>query len=368
MRYIYQQPDWPNFVWNINELLPLLIEVRAMQARLLGRMDVLGFPLRQEASLRVLTQDVIKTSEIEGEHYHAEQVRSSIARRLGMDIGATLPADRHIDGIVDMLLDATQHYSAPLTSERLFDWHAVLFPTGRSGMQRIVVGGWRTLDSGPMQVLSGPIGRERVHFEAPIATQLEMAMQGFLKWFNQPNPELDPVLKAAIAHFWFVTLHPFEDGNGRIARAIADMQLARSENFSQRFYSMSSQIQQERHAYYDILERCQQGDLDITPWLAWFLNCLKHAIVSSEILLKKILNKAQFWALHREESFNTRQHTMLNKLLDDFYGALTTSKWAKMMKCSQDTALRDINHLVERGILVKKEAGGRSTNYHLCDL
>ncbi|MHB1222249.1 MAG: Fic family protein [Gammaproteobacteria bacterium] len=364
-KYIYQHKNWPNFVWDALKLSPLLIEVRSLQARLLGRMDILGFQLRQEASLQVLTQDVVKTSEIEGERFDTEQVRSSIAKRLGIETGAALPADRHVDGIVEMLLDATQEFQQPLTEERLFSWHAVLFPTGRSGFRRIVVGEWRTKESGPMRVLSGPFGREKIHFEAPDASDLKKEMTVFIKWFNTELQDVDPVIKAGIAHFWFVTIHPFEDGNGRIARAIADMQLARSEKCDQRFYSMSSQIQQERHAYYDVLEACQQDGLDITVWLEWFLNCLKRAIVASDSLLQKVLTKAQFWTQYKQDIFNPRQHEIINLLLDDFYGKLTSSKWAKITKCSQDTALRDINNLLERGILVKEEGGGRSTSYHL---
>lgn len=364
-KYIYQHKSWPHFTWDAFRLLPLLIDARTLQARLLGRMEALRFRLRQEAGLQILTQDAVKTSEIEGERFHAEQVRSSIAKRLGIETGAALPADRHVDGVVEMLLDATQRFERPLTEERLFSWHAVLFPTGRSGLQRIAVGQWRTKESGPMQVLSGPFGREKIHFEAPDASLLKKEMAAFIKWFNTELKEVDPVIKAGIAHFWFVTIHPFEDGNGRIARAITDMQLARSDKCDQRFYSMSAQIQQERHAYYDVLEACQQDGLDITVWLEWFLNCFKQSIVSSESLLQKVLSKAQFWNQHSQANFNPRQHEIINLLLDDFYGKLTSSKWAKITKCSQDTALRDITDLLERGILVKEEAGGRSTSYHL---
>lgn len=362
--YIYEQKAWPELSWNQAELADLLAEARHLQGRLLGRMEALGFELREEATLQTLTQDVIKTSEIEGEKLDAEQVRSSIARRLGLDIGAALQIDRNVEGIVEIMLDATRKYKSPLTQERLFAWHAALFPTGRSGMQRITVGGWRTEASGPMQVVSGAIGREWVHYEAPSHGRLKKEMARFLKWFNASS-ETDPVIKSALAHFWFVTIHPFEDGNGRIARAIADMMLARSENSAQRFYSMSAQIQRERKEYYNVLESCQKGPLDITPWIEWFLNCLKHAITSSEKLLEAVLMKANFWKTHPGESFNERQRTIINRLLDGFEGKLTSSKWAKLTKCSQDTALRDISDLLNRGILSKDEAGGRSTSYEL---
>lgn len=338
--------------------------MRHLQGRLLGHMEALGFGLREEATLQTLTQDVIKTSEIEGEKLDAEQVRSSIARRLGMDMGRSKPVDRNVEGIVEIMLDAIRNYEAPLTQERLFAWHAALFPTGRSGMQRIVVGGWRTKESGPMQVVSGPYGREKVHYEAPSYGRLKKEMTHFIKWFNASS-EADLVVKSALAHFWFVTIHPFDDGNGRIARAIADMMLARSEKSSQRFYSMSSQIQHERKGYYDVLEACQKGPLDITSWIEWFLHCLKRAIAASEETLQAVLIKARFWKAHAEESFNNRQRTILNRLLDGFDGKLTSSKWATITKCSQDTALRDISDLLDRKILTKDEAGGRSTSYEL---
>ncbi len=362
--YIYEQKAWPELSWNQAELADFLAEVRHLQGRLLGRMEALGFELREEATLQTLTQDVIKTSEIEGEKLDAEQVRSSIARRLGMDIGAALQIDRNVEGIVEIMLDATRKYDSPLTPERLFAWHAALFPTGRSGMQRINVGGWRTEASGPMQVVSGAIGREWVHYEAPSHDRLKKEMARFLKWCNVPS-ETDPVIKSAFAHFWFVTIHPFEDGNGRIARAIADMMLARSEKSAQRFYSMSAQIQRERKEYYNVLESCQKGRLDITPWVEWFLSCLKRAIAASEKLLEAVLVKASFWKAHAGESFNERQRAIINRLLDGFEGKLTSSKWAKLTKCSQDTALRDISDLLNRQILTKADAGGRSTSYEL---
>jgi Fic family protein len=362
--YIHERKDWPEFTWNQTRLAPLLADMRHLQGRLLGRMEALGFQLREEATLQTLTQDVVKTSEIEGEKLDAQQVRSSLARRMGMDIGALPAIDRNVEGIVEIMLDATREHDAPLTQERLFSWHAALFPTGRSGLRRIVVGAWRTRDSGNMQVVSGPIGRETIHYEAPGHEVLEKEMARFIKWCNAALI-IDPVLKSALAHFWFVTIHPFEDGNGRIARAIADMMLARSEKTSQRFYSLSSQIQHERKDYYLVLEDCQKGTLDITPWMEWYLNCLKRAIGASEKILAAVLVKAGFWKAHAGESFNERQRKIINRLLDGFEGKLTSSKWAKLTKCSQDTALRDISDLLDRKILRKDEAGGRSTSYTL---
>jgi len=362
--YIYQRPEWPRLTWNREQLAELLADVRHRQGRLLGRMEALGFPLRQEAVLQTLTSDVLKTSEIEGEKLDTEQVRSSIARRLGMDIGALHPVDRHVEGIVDMMLDATRRYDQKLTAERLFAWHAALFPTGRSGMTKIRTGAWRDDRTGPMEVVSGPVGKEHVHFQAPPAAQLDGEMRRFLAWFNG-TADIDPVLKAGVAHLWFVTIHPFDDGNGRVARAIADMALARSENSPQRFYSMSAQIQHDRVAYYDILEKTQKGTVDITPWLEWFLDCLRRAIDGAEQLLGGVLAKAQFWQHMQGVMLNERQRLVLNRLLDGFDGHLTTSKYAKLTKCSQDTALRDILYLVDRGILVRNPKGGRSTSYAL---
>lgn len=364
MTYIYQLEGWPHFRWSSEQLAERLAAVRHKQGRLIGRMERLGFNLRAEAALQTLTEEVVKSSEIEGEILDRDQVRSSIARRLGMDIGALAPADRHVEGIVEMMLDATAKYSEGLTAERLFGWHAALFPTGRSGMSKIVVGAWRTEQSGPMQVVSGPIGREHIHYEAPSAGQLENEMQAFLEWFESGG-STDLVLKAAVAHLWFVTIHPFEDGNGRIARAIADLALARSENSGQRFYSMSAQIREERNAYYDILENTQKGELDITPWLHWFLDCLDRAFDGAEAILANVLDKARFWELHSGSSFNDRQRLVINRLLDGFDGKLTSSKWAKLAKVSQATAARDIDELIERDILQKDSAGGRSTSYSL---
>lgn len=362
MTYIHERPDWPKFRWNDAKLSGLLADVRHRQGRLLGHMEGLGFQLRQEAVLKTLTDDVLKTSEIEGERLDAEQVRSSIARKLGIDIGALKAADRNVEGVVEMMLDATRHYKKPLTKERLFSWHAALFPTGRSGMAKIKVGEWRKDAAGPMQVVSGPLGREHVHYEAPRAGKLNREMTGFLAWFNAASEE-DHVLKAALAHLWFVTVHPFDDGNGRIARAIADMTLARSEESSQRFYSMSAQIRLERKQYYDTLERTQRGSMDITPWMEWFLLCLGRAIDGAQTALSAVLGKARFWESTEGVPLNERQRSMLNRLLDGIEGPLTNAKWAKMAKCSADTALRDLQYLVEHGLLIRGEAGGRSTSY-----
>jgi Fic family protein len=364
MVYIHERAEWPEFEWALDEVSKRLAAVRHKQGRLLGRMGSLGFNLKAEASLQTLTEEVVKSSEIEGEILDRDQVRSSIARRLGMDIGALTPAERHVDGVVELMLDATQKYDQALTAKRLFDWHAALFPTGRTGMQKITVGGWRTEQAGPMQVISGPFGRERVHFEAPAAKRLETEMKAFLDWFNADQGQ-DPVIKAALAHLWFVTIHPFEDGNGRIARAIADLALARSEGSPQRFYSMSAQIRKERKVYYDILEKTQRGKLDITDWLDWFLGCLDRAFDGAETIIGNVLHKATFWEKHGASDLNDRQRLMLNRLLEGFEGKLTSSKWEKIAKVSQPTATRDINDLIKRGILQKDDAGGRSTSYSL---
>jgi Fic family protein len=366
--YVHELADWPQFRWDHKGLAEQLAAVRHRQGRLIGRMEALGVKLRAEATLSTLTEEVVKTSEIEGEILDKDQVRSSLARRLGVDIGALTPADRNVEGIVEMILDATEKYDEPLTAERLFGWHAALFPTGRSGMRKIMVGNWRTEEAGPMQVVSGPVGREHVHYEAPVASELDHEMDTFLAWFNADADGVDPVLKAGIAHLWCVTIHPFEDGNGRIARAIADQQLARSEKSAQRFYSMSAQIRQERNAYYDILEATQKGDLDITPWLQWFLACLERAIEGAETILGSVLFKAKFWKAHAGESFNERQSKVLNRMLDGFEGKLTSSKWATLTNCSQDTASRDIDDLLMRNILAKDAAGGRSTSYSLVNV
>ncbi|NTU41549.1 MAG: Fic family protein [Nitrospirales bacterium] len=364
--YIHELSDWPRLRWNLEALSQRLAAVRYKQGRLLGHMEALGFSLRAEAVLQTLTLDVLKSSEIEGEALDRGQVRSSIARRLGMDVGTLAPADRNVEGVVEMMLDATQNYDTSLTKERLFAWHASLFPTGYSGLRKIKVGAWRDDATGPMQVVSGPVGRERVHFEAPAAERIEQEITSFLDWFNHDSGT-DLVLRAGIAHLWFVTIHPFEDGNGRIARAIADMVLARSEKSSQRFYSMSAQIRDERDAYYGGLEETQKGTLDITARLDWFLFCLERAIDRAESTLATVLRKAHFWEAYASMPFNERQRLILNKLLDGFEGKLTSSKWSKIAKCSQDTALRDILDLVNRGILIKDPAGGRSTSYSLVE-
>ena len=362
--YLWQKPEWPAFTWDEKALATPLAQVSREQGRLLGKMEALGFDLRSEAHLRTLTEDVVKSSEIEGETLEREQVRSSIARRLGMDVGGLVPADRHVEGVVEMMLDATGNYAEKLTEDRLFAWHAALFPTGRSGMSKINVGAWRDDSTGPMQVVSGPVGKEKVHYEAPPAARLPEEMSKFLKWFEQPK-DIDPLLAAGLAHLWFVTIHPFDDGNGRIARAIADMVLARSEKTGQRFYSMSAQIRLERKAYYDTLEATQNGALDVTAWQLWFLDCLHRAIDGAQDTLGAVLNKAQFWERFAKEPLNERQIKVLNRLLDGFEGKLTTSKWAKLAKCSQDTAYRDIKDLIERGALTQQPGGGRSTSYAL---
>jgi Fic family protein len=362
--YIHERHDWPQLTWDAGAFAELLGDLRYMQGIAVGRMAGFEFTTREEATLQTLTEEAVKTSEIEGMKLDASQVRSSLAARMGLEVWGDLPDASKANGIVEIVLDATRKYDAPLTRERLFSWHAALFPAGRSGLQKITVGGWRTDASGPMQVVSGPYGRERVHYEAPPHDRLEQEMERFLEFFNSPS-ETDLVLRSAVAHFWFVTIHPFDDGNGRIARAIAEMVLARSERSPQRFYSMSSQIQRERSTYYDMLERCQRGSLAITPWIEWYLNCLKRAIAASECTLNTVLAKASFWKSHASEPFNERQRVLLNRVLDGFEGKLTSTKWALLAKSSQDTALRDISDLVNRGILAKDAAGGRSTRYHL---
>jgi Fic family protein len=363
-RYIWQQNDWSHWVYDHKRLAPLLAQVHIAQGHLLGRMHDLGLDVRDQATLRILTEDVLKTSEIEGEKLNPDSVRSSIARRLGVDIGALAPSDRHVDGVVDMVLDATQRYNTPLTAERLFGWHAAMFPTGYSSLTKIRVGQWRDDALGPMQVVSGSIHRQKVHYAAPPAHFLDAEMGDFLTWFNLDQKD-DPVIKAGLAHLWFVTIHPFEDGNGRIARAVGDMALARAEQSAQRFYSLSAQIQHERKDYYDRLEATQKGDMEVSAWLEWFLGCLLRAIQGAEVTLAQVLAKARFWQHWAGVPMNDRQIRLLNKLLDGFVGNLTSSKWAAIAKCSQDTALRDISDLVERGALKKSDASGRSTRYEL---
>ena len=362
--FIYQQNNWPNFTWKNDEIVNLLSEARNLQGRLIGKMESLGFDLRNEALLDTLTLDVLKSSEIEGEFLNPDQVRSSIARRLGMEIAGSVESDRNIDGVVEMMLDATQNCFKPLTADRLFDWHAALFPTGRSGMYKITVADWRKDTTGPMQVVSGAMGKEKMHFQAPDSSLIEKEMNLFLDWFRN-NKETDLVLKAAITHLWFITIHPFEDGNGRITRALTDMLLAKSDKSNQRFYSMSAQIRIERKEYYEILEKTQKGNLDVTEWIKWFLNCLINSLKSTDSLLVRVLFKADFWTKYSKILINKRQKKLLNKILDGFDGKLTSSKWAKIAKCSKDTAIRDINDLIDKNILKKEAAGGRSTNYEL---
>jgi Fic family protein len=367
MNYIHELAGWPELAWDAAGLAPLLAEVRHRQGRLIGRMEGLAFSLRSEASLSTLTADIVKSSAIEGEVLDVDQVRSSIARHLGLDIAGIGPASRDVEGIVEMTLDATQRYADPLTDERLFGWHAALFPTGRSGMRRITVGAWRPVEAGAMQVVAGPIGRKSVHFEAPTAEKLDTEMRAFLEWLNA-NVNVDPVLKAGVAHFWFVTIHPFQDGNGRIGRAIADLMLARADGTTERFYSMSAQIEAERKEYYLRLERGQRGALDITNWLEWFLECLGRSLDRAEDALSGVLRKAKLWDWINHEAVNERQRKVLNRLIDGFEGKkLTTSKYAKLARCSEDTALRDIQVLIKRSILIQNQGGGRSTSYSLVE-
>lgn len=362
-RYIYQYQNWTNFKWRDADINTLFGEVRHLQGKVNGQMNTLGYATQEETTLSTLTLDVIKSSEIEGEKLDYEQVRSSIARRLGINIGGLVPTNRNVEGVVEMILDATQNYQEPLIHERLFGWHAALFPTGRSGMHAIEVGSYR---SGEMQIVSGAMGKEKVHFEAVPANSVQEEMDKFLEWFNG-NAAIDPVLKSAIAHFWFIIIHPFDDGNGRIARAISDMMLARADKTKERYYSMSSQILVERKQYYEILQKVQHSSGDITEWLVWFLHCLKKALIATEVTLHKILRKADFWKLHENTDLNVRQRLLLNKLLDGFDGKLKSSKWAKIAKCSADTALRDIKNLIDKGILRQEQPSGRSTNYALED-
>jgi len=360
-KYIYEYKNWTDFSWQDKVINVVFGEVRHMQGRIIGQMNALGFSDKEEATLTALTLDIVKSSEIEGESLNYEQVRSSIARRLGINIAGLLPSTRHIEGVVEMMLDATQLYNSPLTEKRLFGWHAALFPTGYSGPYKIEVGRYRT---GDMQVVSGAMGKEKVHYQAVSPELVKAEMDKFLYWLNNDNA-YDPVLKAAIAHFWFIIIHPFDDGNGRIARAITDMLLARAENSGERFYSMSGQILIERKQYYEILQKVQHSAGDITEWLDWFLHCLKNAMLATETTTQKILKKAEFWKLHEHTVINERQRLMLNKLFDRFEGKLQTSKWAKITKASTDTALRDIKDLVAKGILQQTKEGGRNSNYEL---
>ena len=365
--YIWQASDWPSWRYDLAALAQSLAEVSRAQGLLMGRLADVGMALRDQASLSALTEDVIKTSEIEGEQLNVESVRSSIARRIGVDIGALAPVDRHVEGVVEMVLDATANCNAGVTRDRLFGWHAALFPTGYSGLVRINVGGWRDDTTGPMQVVSGPLGRQHMHFEAPPADRLQSETDRFINWANSASNE-PPLIKAGLAHLWFVTLHPFDDGNGRIARAVGDLFLARADGSPQRFYSLSAQIQRERKAYYDILERAQKQSLDVTEWLAWFLETLHRAVDQAQHTLDAVLAKTRFWqrwAAPGSAPLNERQVKLVNRLLDGFEGKLTSSKWASIAKCSPDTALRDITDLLARGVLRKSDAGGRSTSYEL---
>jgi len=367
MAYIHELPNWPDFTWDTQALAQGLSAVRHKQGRHLGKMEALGFELRTEASVTALTHDVVKSSAIEGEKLDTDEVRSSIARKLGLDVAGLPKPGREVEGIVEMMLDATQNFEQPVTAERLYGWHAALFPTGRSGMNRITVGAWRKGEHGPMQVVSSPMGKERVHFQAPDADRLQSEMEGFLEWFNEAS-DMDPVLKAAVAHLWFVTIHPFDDGNGRIARAIADMALSRADGSKDRFYSMSYGIEFERKDYYIRLESAQRGSLDITAWLAWFLDCLDRAIDAADTILASVLHKARLWQRINTKPVNERQRKAINRMLEhDWEGHLNTSKYARLAKCSQDTALRDIKELLERRVLIKNEGGGRSTSYRLAD-
>jgi Fic family protein len=367
MQFIHEIPEWPKFDWTGAQLTTLVGDVRYMQGRLLGRMENLGFSLRNESSLATLTEDIVKSSAIEGEFLNPEQVRSSIARHLGIDIGGISPVAKEVEGVVEMMLDATQKFSEPLTAERLFGWHSALFPNGRSGMRKIETGAWRTAASGAMQVVSGPLGNEKVHFEAPHADRVENEMDVFLKWFEAKHP-MDAVMKAGVAHLWFVTIHPFEDGNGRIGRALTDMLLARADGMADRFYSMSASIEGARKEYYLQLERSQRGTLDITSWLVWFINCMRHALSGADQTLSKVLRKSRIWEVANNTQINHRQRIVINRLFDDFEGKLTTSKYAKLAKCSDDTAYRDICALMDGGMLVKNPEGGRSTSYVFAEI
>jgi Fic family protein len=360
-KYIYEHPNWTDFSWQDKAINAVFGEVRLMQGKIIGQMNALGFSVKEEATLSALTLDVVKSSEIEGELLNYEQVRSSIARRLGINTAGLVPSNRHIEGVVEMMLDATQRYTLPLTEKRLFGWHAALFPTGYSGPYKIEVGRYRT---GEMQVVSGAMGKEKVHYEALKPEMVKSEMDKFLDWFNNDNT-LDPVLKAAIAHFWFIIIHPFDDGNGRIGRAITDMLLARAEGSGERFYSMSSQILTERKRYYEVLQTVQYSSGDITEWLDWFLHCLKNAMFATENLTQSLLRKAAFWKRNEHIPINERQRLILNRLFNGFEGKLQTSKWAKIAKTSTDTALRDIKDLVEKGILHQTNEGGRNANYEL---
>ena len=363
VKYIYEHKNWTDFSWNDKAINAVFGEVKLMQGKIIGQMNALGFSAKEEATLTALTLDIVKSSEIEGEFLNYDQVRSSIARRLGINTAGLVPSSRHIEGVVEMMLDATQRHNLPLTEKRLSGWHAALFPTGYSGPYAIEAGKYRTSE---MQVVSGAMGKEKIHYEAVKSKMVKAEMDKFLDWFNNDN-QLDSVIKAAIAHFWFIIIHPFDDGNGRIGRAITDMLLARAEKSGERFYSMSSQILEERKRYYEVLQKVQHSTGDITEWLEWFLHCLKNAMLATENTTQRILRKAEFWKLHENTTINERQRTVLNKLFDGFDGKLQTSKWAKITKVSTDTALRDIKDLIEKGILQETNEGGRNANYKIAD-
>lgn len=361
VKYIYENENWTDFYWDDSVIGQVFGEVRHLQGNILGRMALVGFDTKSQSQLNNLMQDVVKTSEIEGERLDYDLVRSSIARKLGLNEGGLSPLNRHVDGIVEILLDATQQFQKPLSHQRLFGWHAALFPTGYSGMYKIEVGTYR---SGEMQVVSGALGKQKVHYQAVPAEKVHVEMERFINWFNESS-HLDPVIKAAIAHFWFIIVHPFDDGNGRIARALADMLLARADQTAERHYSFSTQIMIEQKQYYSVLQKVQHSDGDITDWLNWFLTCLKNALLAAEKTLERVVAKATFWNRHAATLLNVRQQLLLNKLLDGFEGKLQTSKWAKIAKCSHDTALRDIKDLIDKGILKQEEGSGRNTNYEL---
>ena len=360
-KYIYEHNNWTDFTWQEKSINVVFGEVRLMQGKIIGQMNALGFSAKEEATLTALTLDVVKSSEIEGELLNFEQVRSSIARKLGINTAGLVKSSRHLDGVVSMMLDAIQRFEFTLTEKRIFGWHAALFPTGFSGPYKIEVGQYRT---GEMQIVSGAIGKEKIHYEAVKPEFVKLEMDKFLDWFNNDN-SLDLVIKAAIAHFWFIIIHPFDDGNGRIGRALTDMLLARAEGSGERFYSMSSQILEERKKYYEVLQKVQHSSNDITEWLSWFLHCLKNAMSATENTMQKIMLKAEFWKLHEATAISERQRKILNILFDNFEGKLQTSKWAKINKISTDTALRDIKDLIDKGILIQTNEGGRNANYEL---
>ena len=365
--YLWDRADWPAFRWDADALLTALADARSRQGRLLGTMSQLGFDLKVESELHATTEDVVKTSEIEGQTLDAAGVRSSVARRLGVSVGGVSVSDRTADGVVEMVLDATQHHDRPLTRERLRGWHAALFPTGYSGVRKITIAGWRTDREGPMRVVSGPMGRQRVHYQAPPAERVAVEMDRFLSWFNS-RPPIDGLLRSAVAHLWLVTIHPFDDGNGRIARAIADLALAQMEGTGQRFYSVSAQIRRERSRYYRTLETTQRGTLDITEWLAWFVACFGRAIDEAETEHGAVLAKAAFWRRYAHEPFSARQKAVLNRVLHRIVGKLTAKKWATLGKCSIATAQRDINDLVARRLLIRNPGGSKRTSYRIADV